>query len=86
MENKQVLKIFIDGIVNDNKEDKIDCKTKLYKIKTQFRSISNAGNQEMFNCVDENDLNTTLYYSILADFTSYYHEISKYIDDKIKEL
>lgn len=86
MENNEIVKTFIDGIVNDNKEDKIDCKTKLYKIKNQFRFIVNAGSQEMFICVNENDLNTTLYYSILIDFISYCHEISKYIDDKIKEL
>ena len=86
MENSNVVKTFIDGIVNDNKENKIECKTKLYKIKNQFKSIVNACSQEMFNHTDEYDLNTTLYYSILADFTSYCHEISKYIDDKIKEL
>ena len=86
MKNSNVVKTFIDGIVNDNKEDKIECKTKLHKIKNQFKSISNAGSQEMFNCTDENDLDTTLYYSIIADFTSYCHEISNYIDNKIKKL
>ena len=86
MENNEVVKKFIDGIINDNKEDKIECKVKLYKIRNQFRFIVNAGSQEMFICTNENDLNTTLYYSILADFTSYCHKISKYIDDKIKEL
>lgn len=86
MENNEVIKTFIDGIINDNKEDKIECKLELYKIRNQFKSIVNAGSQEMFNCTDENELNITLYYSILADFTSYCHKISKYIDDKIKEL
>lgn len=86
MENNEVVKTFIDGIINDNKENKIECKVILYKIRNQFKSIVNAGIQQMFNCTDENDLNTTLYYSIIADFTSYCHEISKYIDDKIKEL
>lgn len=86
MENNEVVKTFIDGIINDNKEDKIRCKNKLYDVRNQFKSIVNAGSKEMFNYIDDNGLNTTLYYSILADFTSYCHEISKYIDDKIKEL
>lgn len=86
MENNEVIKTFIDGIINDNKENKIDCKTKLYKIKEQFKCITNAGSENMFNHTDENGLDTTLYYSILADFILYCREISKYIDDKIKEL
>lgn len=86
MKNSNVVKTFIDGIINDNKENKTKCKLKLYDIKNQFKSISNAGSQRMFIYTDENGLDTTLYYSVLADFTSYCHEISKYIDDKIKKL